>query len=552
MTKDGRIKNYIKLVQPSFWRFFFLLLTAVLAYVTIPVAAIFAAKAIVCVTSGDYHGTIIYLLIELVLHLVRQVIWDINYRAWYAMYRRDYARVQNKIYKKLINGSSADIQHVGKNSIVNIVGNDVSTVVSFANTISSKSSKLIQLFITLSIVFAANVWVGMSLMLLGAIDLLILVYLNRNLAKTSRKLKESMDGIYSGVSGTIESKNLISNYNAEEYFDKQFNEKLSVYLKHQKRSNMLSNYKANWFYAFYRTIIFLITCLLVQLLSGASISLETYLLVVPYLLSCTELINEMINISYDVENLDVSTRRINTILSMSDEDLTAYGKIADKTSAEDLSFVNVSYSCTNTSSPYFGKVSGVDISFMANELNVVKGAKKSGKRLLYYLLARRVKPQEGKVLIDGIDIFGYNKNSFRKQIYTMAYKPEFLNTSLETNLKLVCKNKTKINKALKLVGLYEDIRALPEGIATNINMTGFDEYQLFLLSLARGIIAGSNVLVLYEYPNTLNEAEKLHVKDVLLSLCGKKTIVLFTAKNDFDDVSKLTYIMENGKISFKV
>ena len=544
MTKNGKIKNYIALVQPSFWRFFFQLLTSVLAYITIPIAAIFAAKAILSVTSGDYKMTVVYLLIELILHLARQLIWDINYRAYFAMFRRDYARVQNKIYNKLISGSLDDISRVGKNSIVNIVGSDVETVTGFADTIASKVSKLIQLVITLSIVFSANFWVGLSVLALGGIDLIILVHTNRALARVSKKQKEGMDNIFKDITSTVDSRALISDVNASDYFYKGFS--------YRKKTNLISNFKANWFFAIYKTIIFLITCFLIQLLSGASISLETYLLVVPYLLSCTELINDMINISYDVENLDVSTRRINTILSMSDEDLTSFGKIVDTTSAEDLSLVNVSYSCTDSSSPYFGRVSGVDISFRANEINVVKGAKKSGKRILFYLLSRKIKPQEGRVLIDGIDIFGYNKKSYRTQIYTMAYKPEFLNTSIETNLKLVCKSKSKINKALKLVGLYEDIRALPDGISTNINMTGFDEYQLFLLSLARGIIAESNILVLYEYPNTLNEAEKLHVKDVLSSLSGKKTIVIFTAKNDFDDCSKLTYIIENGKVTFKV
>ena len=551
MTKSGKIKDYIKLVEPSFWRFFIQLFTSILAYVTIPIAAIFAAKAIVCVTSGDYKMTVVYLLIELGLHVLRQLVWDINYRTWYGMFSKDYSRVQHKIYNKLISGSLDDISRVGKNSIVNIVGADVETVSGFADTIASKVSKLIQLVITLSIVFGSNMWVGMAVLLLGAVDLFILVHTNRALARCSRRQKEGMDNIFKEVTSTVESKALISDVNADKYFNENFNNRLNAYLKMRKKSLMISDFKANWFFAIYKTIIFLITCFLVQLLSGAHISLETYLLVVPYLLSCTELINDMINISYDVESLGVSTKRINTILAMSDEDITAYGKIVDKTSTEDLSLVNVSYSNTDQTSPYFGRVSDVDISFRANELNVVKGAKKSGKRILYYLLARKIKPQEGKVLIDGIDIFGYNKASYRKQIYTMAYKPEFLNTSIETNLRLVCKNKSKINKALKLVGLYEDIRALPEAMNTNINMAGFDDYQLFLLSLARGILANSNVLVLYEYPNTLNEAEKLHVKDVINSLSGKMTTVLFTAKNDFDDCAKLTYVVENGKVVFK-
>ena len=549
--KNGKIRNYIQLVKPSFWQFFFQLVTAMLANVTIPIAAIFAAKAIVAITTADYKMTVIYLAIELAIHILRQVFWEMNYRGWYWMFKRDYTKVQYRIYDRVMSGSSDSVAKIGKNSILNIAGNDVGTVCTFSDTIATKLSKIIQLVLTLSIVFASNFWIGISVLLLGAVDLAILLVTNRKIANETRRAKESIDHMYANVDSMVEHKSLISDINAKDYFN-DFKKRVDGYLDAIKKTKMLNLFKGHWFYAIYKVIIFFMTCFLVQLLSGASISLETYILVTPYLLTCTELINDMINMTYDIEDLDVSTKRINTILSMSDEDLSAYGKITDYSSAEDLSFVNVSYSCSDPTSAYYGKVSNADLSFKFNELNIVKGAKKSGKRVLFYLLSRKIKPSEGKIIIDGIDIFGYNRKSYQAQITTMAYKPQFLNESIGTNLRLITKNKAKINSALRQVGLYEKVRALPNRLETNISDAGFDEFEQFLLSLARAILIDSHILAIYEYPNTLSTSELLHVKDVLKGLSGKKTIVLFTAKHDFDDISKLTYVVENGRVSYKI
>ena len=152
------------------------------------------------------------------------------------------------------------------------------------------------------------------------------------------------------------SHSLISELEAKDIYKQQYNARVENTISAYKKRLDVSDLRDNWNFAFYRTVIFFITCFLIWLLTGQTISLETYLVVTPYLLTCTELIVNLINIGLEVEKVDVSTKRIDAILSMSTEDLAAFGKIRDYSDSQDLSVVNVSYKCDNKSSPYFGEI----------------------------------------------------------------------------------------------------------------------------------------------------------------------------------------------------
>lgn len=552
MTRDNKIKDYVTLVRPSFWRFIFQLFTAIIAYVTVPVAAIFAAKAIVSLTVGDFKQAIIWLGVEAGLHILRQMIWSVNYKGQGRLFADNYRKVQNKIFDKVTDATTDSLRGVGREKILNGVNSDADALASFTDTIATQLSKAVQLGITFVIILTYNVWVALLLLVLGVADYFILGYLNKRYGKEHKRFQESKDSLYENMNDVYTSHSLISELEAKDIYKQQYNARVENTISAYKKRLDVSDLRDNWNFAFYRTVIFFITCFLIWLLTGQTISLETYLVVTPYLLTCTELIVNLINIGLEVEKVDVSTKRIDAILSMSTEDLAAFGKIRDYSDSQDLSVVNVSYKCDNKSSPYFGEIRDADLSFKYNEFNLVKGAKRSGKRLLFFLLTKKIKPQSGVILIDGVDIFAYNKKSFRKQMYYLTSKPQFLNTSIKTNLELMSKNKSKITKMLKKVGLFDKIQSLSRGIDTNVYEAGFDEFEMYLLNIVRAFLVESSCVAIYEYPNTLDENEKRRLYELFESYSGKKTIIMFTAKHDFDKLSKMTYIIDRGQVSWRV
>ena len=179
MTRDNKIKDYVTLVRPSFWRFIFQLFTAIIAYVTVPVAAIFAAKAIVSLTVGDFKQAIIWLGVEAGLHILRQIIWSVNYKGQGQLFADNYRKVQNKIFDKVTDATTDSLRGVGREKILNGVNSDADALASFTDTIATQLSKAVQLGITFVIILTYNVWVALLLLVLGVADYFILGYLNK-------------------------------------------------------------------------------------------------------------------------------------------------------------------------------------------------------------------------------------------------------------------------------------------------------------------------------------------------------------------------------------
>ena len=113
MTRDNKIKDYVTLVRPSFWRFIFQLFTAIIAYVTVPVAAIFAAKAIVSLTVGDFKQAIVWLGVEAGVHIFRQMILRGNYKGGGGLFFGKNLKVLKKKFFKGDDRPTGSILRVG-------------------------------------------------------------------------------------------------------------------------------------------------------------------------------------------------------------------------------------------------------------------------------------------------------------------------------------------------------------------------------------------------------------------------------------------------------
>ena len=58
----------------------------------------------------------------------------------------------------------------------------------------------------------------------------------------------------------------------------------------------------------------------------------------------------------------------------------------------------------------------------------------------------------------------------------------------------------------------------------------------------------SEILILYEFPNYLSSNDKDFIKSILVSLHGKKTILVFSANEDIADISDLVFEVERGRV----
>lgn len=280
------------------------------------------------------------------------------------------------------------------------------------------------------------------------------------------------------------------------------------------------------------------------MVSKNTMDLAVYLVIVPYLTSCTDKLNTLYSKFGGVENMRVDVDRINMILSLSDKQLAQYGDV-NSSEGYNLGFIDVSYNGD------YANLKNMDMSFKMNGVNIVKGERNCGKRYVFDMLRRKIKPDSGEVLLDNLPLYNYSNKTFKNHIDYCSAHPVFINGTIKENLVVKNKDFEFIKTLVAELGLSDKINNLPKGYDTDISDI-YDGETRFWIGLIRAALSKCKVLMIYEYPDdvTPNFFETLqHIIETCET--DKRTLILFTHKNDYDNLADMIYVINNGKVSLK-
>lgn len=213
-----------------------------------------------------------------------------------------------------------------------------------------------------------------------------------------------------------------------------------------------------------------------------------------------------------------------------------------------ISFKNVSFTYKDSE-----VLSDVSFNVKRGKVVVIVGHTGSGKSTILLLLNRLLKPNKGKILVDGKDIWSYNKKSFRNQVAVVSQDSLALHLSIRENLLYGSPNQEKdeeLYDVLKSVGLYNKIMSLPKGLDSILDEHGknFSGGQKQKLSLARAMVHQGDIVLLDEATSALDlKAEKLVDQKVTQVFKGK-TIFIVDHRLTFASQADMILVMEDGKI----
>lgn len=181
------------------------------------------------------------------------------------------------------------------------------------------------------------------------------------------------------------------------------------------------------------------------------------------------------------------------------------------------------------------------------------GRSGGGKTTLVNLLPRFYEAQQGRVLIDGIDIRKMSLKSLRQQFSLVSQDVILFNDTVFNNIAYgVLRNasEAEVIAAAKAAHAWDFIQQLPNGLQSEIGDRGvrLSGGQRQRLAIARAILKNAPILLLDEATSALDTESERHVQAALDELMQNRTSIVIAHRLSTIENADRILVMEQGQI----
>jgi ATP-binding cassette, subfamily B, multidrug efflux pump len=182
----------------------------------------------------------------------------------------------------------------------------------------------------------------------------------------------------------------------------------------------------------------------------------------------------------------------------------------------------------------------------------VVGPTGAGKSSIMSLLTRFYEPDEGKILLDGMDIRSFRQQDLHNLIGLVQQEVNLFTGTIADNIRLFRQNISddEVEKAAKTVGVHEIIRQLPNGYDTMLFGKGANlamgERQL--ISFARIVALNPRILILDEATANLDSQTEELVQAGLAAVASNRTTLVIAHRLSTIRGADKIFVLNQGEI----
>lgn len=245
----------------------------------------------------------------------------------------------------------------------------------------------------------------------------------------------------------------------------------------------------------------------------------------------------------------VSAERIFRVIDHRPEPYEMPGALELRSGSHKLEMRNVSFSYAPTSGLV---LRNIDLDIGAGEAVALVGMSGGGKSTLADLVSRFYDPEEGAVLIDGIDIKSFSLKSLRSQIAVVSQSTFLFNDTIRANIAYGGPGKSfdEIIAAAKQANAHDFIMRLPAGYDTavgelGVRLSGGERQRI---AIARALLKNAPILILDEPTSNLDSEAERVVQDAIERLMENRTTLVIAHRLSTIRRADRIYVIVNGEI----
>lgn len=168
-----------------------------------------------------------------------------------------------------------------------------------------------------------------------------------------------------------------------------------------------------------------------------------------------------------------------------------------------------------------------NLKVQAGETIALVGETGSGKSTIVNLVCRFYEPQQGQILMDGVDIRQRSQLWLQSQLGYVLQTPHLFSGTIRENIRYGRLNASddEIMDAAKLLGADDFIRNLSEGYDTQVGEGGslLSTGQKQLISFARAILADPKIFILDEATSSIDTESEMQIQTAIEKILATRT-----------------------------
>ncbi|MEM9556677.1 MAG: ABC transporter ATP-binding protein [Acidobacteriota bacterium] len=197
-------------------------------------------------------------------------------------------------------------------------------------------------------------------------------------------------------------------------------------------------------------------------------------------------------------------------------------------------------------------LSGVDLEIRPGEKVSLIGRSGVGKTTLMRLLLGFLQPQQGRILVDGVEVTTMeDKNAYRRNFGVVSQQDFLFGTSIRENLMFGLEHtveETRMREALELVNLWDDVDGLSQGLDAPYSDDLFSGGQKQRFFIARALLRDPSIVLLDEPTSALDFESESQVMNALDRLVGENTTITIAHRLSTVQNADRVIVLRDGRI----
>jgi ATP-binding cassette, subfamily B, bacterial len=203
--------------------------------------------------------------------------------------------------------------------------------------------------------------------------------------------------------------------------------------------------------------------------------------------------------------------------------------------------------------PYAPVLKNVSLTIEPGQFVGIVGKSGSGKSTLVNLICRFYDPQEGEVLLDGVNVKDLPESDLRKDLALVLQEPFLFRSTIAENIAYGRPDADPLSiiRAGRAANAHDFISKKTNGYDTKLgeNGAGLSGGEKQRLSIARALLTDPRVVILDEATSSVDTESEQRIQESLATVCRGRTTIAIAHRLSTLKHADVIYVVDEGKIA---